>query len=260
MKPPQPDAEHDSTYNYETVALTRNGRHALNRFANEPSARNIDRLLADRELLTAMGFESFAGPATTELQNALIEYGYAVMGAWLDPKTDRLYLEANARGFGIAQFELRRLFTDDHRNDLRVEVVITSVPSFLAEVLAKGRWDHRRGASIKTFFIGWCVMQFRNIFRKFVKAHEHDFVQRAEFPAGVLSIESERPESALTAQETRRELLALIADEKTRALIALRADGYTNEEIADLLELSVGAVESRWHRWQRAHHFSQEVA
>ncbi len=123
--------------------------------------------------------ENFDGPVTHELRNALVEYGYAVIGAWLNPKTDRMYLEANAKGFGIADYAKRWMFTPDHRHDLQVDVVVTSVPTFLSDVLAKGRWDHRKGASIKTFFIGWCVMQFRNVFRKFLRDHESEFVRHA---------------------------------------------------------------------------------
>src|SRR6266702_2243132 len=32
------------------------------------------------------------------------------------------------------------------------------------KVLKPGKWDHRRGASLKTFFVGACLLQFPNVF------------------------------------------------------------------------------------------------
>jgi DNA-directed RNA polymerase specialized sigma24 family protein len=135
------------------------------------------------------------------------------------------------------------------------------VPTFLSDVLAQGRWDHRKGASIKTFFIGWCVMQFRNVFRKFLREHHSEFIQHADLG----DKEHDRsgggnPALILTANETRAELLAQIPDETTRAILVLRADGYGNAEIADLLEVTVGVVESRLYRWKRDHHTSGVLA
>jgi hypothetical protein len=258
---PEPDSAEERPYNATPIALTRAGTEALSKFATIKAARQIDRLEADRELLTTIGLESFDGPVTSELLDALVEYGFAVIGAWLNPKTDRLYVEANAKGYGIAEFARRSMFTDDHRHDLRIDVVVTSVPTFLTDVLAKGRWDHRKGASIKTYFIGWCVMQFRNVFRKFLRDHESEFVRHAELDTDEHDpSQGGNPAAIIAADETQAELLAQVTDETTRAILILRADGYGNAEIADLLQITIGAVESRWHRWKRDHHMSEAVA
>jgi hypothetical protein len=101
---PEPASADERPYNAMPIALTSNGTKALSRFAKIESARIIDRLEADRELLTTIGLESFHGPVTRELQNALVEYGFAVIGAWLNPKIDRMYLEANARAMESLSF------------------------------------------------------------------------------------------------------------------------------------------------------------
>jgi len=35
---------------------------------------------------------------------------------------------------------------------------------FIGEVLKPGKWDYRRGATLKTYFIGACLLQFANVF------------------------------------------------------------------------------------------------
>jgi hypothetical protein len=243
------------------LALTVEGVEALNRFADTPAARALDRLEhefrleADRELLTTIGLESFDGAVTRQLRDALIEYGYAVIGAWLNPHSDRMYIEAIARGFGTRDFERRFGFSDDHRHDLLMDVVLLSVPSFLEKVLATGRWDHRKGASIKTFFMGWCVIQFPNVFRKFLRDHVDDFKGNTELGDFDRPSNGHDPSSILVDFENERRLFTCASRDTTmRQILWYRPQGYTNAEIEDLLggDLTVGAIESRLHRWKRA--------
>ncbi len=102
-------------------------------------------------------------------------------------------------------------------------------------------------------------MQFRNVFRKFVNDHESELVQLTELDTDTHSgPDGQNPAFVVTADETRAELLAQVTDQTTREIVVLRADGYGNSEIADLLQITIGAVESRWHRWKRDHHKLEE--
>jgi DNA-directed RNA polymerase specialized sigma24 family protein len=134
------------------------------------------------------------------------------------------------------------------------DTLLAAVSSF-RESLITGRW--RPGtSSLTTYFIGACIRSFPNSYRRWLRTRENSellFFDYSELlPALVQVIASGDPDPAATviAQEWERTLLATLPT-NVRKIAKLRALGYTDSEIAGILNISVHAVEARLARERR---------
>jgi hypothetical protein len=50
--------------------------------------------------------------------------------------------------------------------ELAQETVAKALRHFHDDVLVPGKWDSRRGATLRTYFIGQCLIRFANIYRR----------------------------------------------------------------------------------------------
>ena len=128
-------------------------------------AERLDRLLGDAEVLAEIRADGFEGPRYEEFATELVRYGVAVIRAW----TYRgMIFDQCARRTGAAlpRLPTEQEITGDDANELALETVATAHQHFRDDVLVPGVWDPRRGASIKTFFIGQCLFRFPNVYRR----------------------------------------------------------------------------------------------
>ena len=61
---------------------------------------------------------------------------------------------------------LGREFTQDEMQELTDETVAKALWHFKHDVLMRHKWDYHRGASLRTYFIGQCLIRFANIYRR----------------------------------------------------------------------------------------------
>jgi hypothetical protein len=54
----------------------------------------------------------------------------------------------------------------DDALELSCETVAEAIRCFRERVLIPGKWDPTRKASLRTFFVGQCILQFPNIYRR----------------------------------------------------------------------------------------------
>ena len=108
-----------------------------------------------------------------------------------------------------------------------------------------GRWDYRRGASLRTFFIGQCLMRFANVYRAWWNREARAAVDVAADHEALVLLErrpvagEERP--VLDRDQVAR-ALRHVKDPRVRRVLLLRAD-LSNAEIAEQLGVTEKTVE-----------------
>jgi DNA-directed RNA polymerase specialized sigma24 family protein len=199
-------------------------------------------LAADQELLDALMWRGYSGPAWQAFSHALAAYGYQVVLAWC--LSGRIFVECGRKGFGLPKKAARRITRDD-ASELACETVAASIVYFRDHVLVPRVWDPTRGASLKTFFIGACVMGFANVYRQWrLENGTLTFVGDVHAPSPTGS------SNAAVACDIERMFASV--PPRDRELLRLAGLGYTQIEIAELLRTTRKAVERRLGRLRTA--------
>lgn len=205
-------------------------------------ADNVDRLAGDVNLVTDLALAGYEGPLWEYFSNELAKYGFAVIASWIGRKL--IFDRCTKKGFGGLP-ALDRPFTEDETIGLANETVAKALAHFRTDVLMKRKWDHRRGATLRTYFIGQCLIRFPNIYRRWLAAEnrtrylttdDNDFLDDLNEPAR--GVDAQAVAGVVADQ-------ALTSVKNTRVLQAmhLRAQDWTHAEIAELLGVTEKAVE-----------------
>lgn len=206
------------------------------------------RIEADRVLVARIVADRFAGPAYTSLIDRLARYGLRVCEGWLS--SGLIFRESARRGRPVGHSP--RDWCADDRTELALETVGVALREFHDSALVRGEWRPEAGASLKTYFIGRCILVFPNVFRRW--AREHRGWERIELGGDevqALSYGGRLVEDLVTDRiELRHRLAAL--DRRTAAAIALTADGYSQAEIGEVLQVTARAVEALLYRHRTA--------
>jgi DNA-directed RNA polymerase specialized sigma24 family protein len=193
------------------------------------------RLRADAELLLSLQLEGFQGRNWDRFRDRLARYGYAVIRSWC--LNGKIFFYARTAGFG--GLTSRRLDADAAK-ELASETTAKALAFFEESVLRRPNvWQARRGASLKTFFIGACIRAFGNVYGRWRR-------ENLPLPTTGGELIENSPGKYIdpgTALEVGRALRKLRAGDQQ--LILLVGDGYTQREIAHQLALSAKAVERR---------------
>ncbi len=206
----------------------------LGRFCALPEAERVQRLEADGHLVTALALYGFAGLPWRRFSNALASYGIQVMRSWIVSK--EIFAQCKRKGYGLPVWTVSR----EEAFELANETTGAGVAAFRSDVLIPGVWQPSRGASLKTFFIGQCVLQFPNVYRRWQS-------ERKRFP----EYEPQQlPTSALAVLEVNR-IEALPRDSEL-GMRLLKAKGFTAHEIAAATGVSKRVVESKMQRGREA--------
>jgi len=209
-------------------------------------ADQIDRLAADERLCNVLAAADFAGPGWVRFSDALARYGLQVLRAWI--ATGTIFARCREKGYPTQR---RARILEPDVVDLANMTVAEAIAAFRDSVLPKGQWDPRRGASLRTYFIGQCLMRFPRVYARWLR--ENPPIQLVP---DVSDEAAAGPDSDPAHVAEVRTLLeeAIGADPGRKMLIrvlALSTAGYTQNEIATRLQMSVGAVESLLYRHRR---------
>ncbi|WP_407838048.1 hypothetical protein ACE1OC_19355 [Streptomyces sp. DSM 116496] len=209
--------------------------------------------MADRQIVEVLAAEGFEGPQYVRFVEELVRYGISVLRGWMH--SGFIFQLVADRGFSLSPQErdLDELARDsDVREELANMTVATALPRFRQRALVEGSWTFEGGASIATYFMGACVYDFPNEFRRHRAARERH--RRAlerqqdlyEPIAGGLSIADQ-----VLGNLGVLDALNSINNPTARAAVALTIDGYTQDEIRQMLDASsVRAIEGLLHRWR----------
>ncbi|WP_155372497.1 helix-turn-helix domain-containing protein [Catellatospora vulcania] len=211
-----------------------------------------DRLLADQLLLRRLFAAGLQGPEYDAFIVELTRYGLAVMTAWaLDGSA---FVRAFKVGRPVA-VEHRPLAGRTHRDDALAIADLTvtlGLQLFDKVVLRERTWCPDRGASIKTYFIGGCLLKLSNACRMW-----RADTPMCEIPTGeALHVPGPRQQSDPQNIAVLREMIMqVLGSEPPRIakMLALAAEGYTHREIAEALGggISERGVEGELYRARR---------
>lgn len=212
----------------------------------EREAGRIDQLTAEAELIDRIMFAGYAGPDWERLREALAAYGFVVCRAWIG--SGQIFAEcAKKRIAGLHRDP--RLPGD--ADDVAQETVVAALLFFRTHVLIPRVWNPERGASLKTFFVGACVLHFRNAYRGWRRQRNRFGVfQDVE----VAHVRDDRPSARPDRAAAVALLLHDVKDPLVRQIGAYLAQGYTQGEVAELMNLELDAVRSRLERYRGQHH------
>jgi DNA-directed RNA polymerase specialized sigma24 family protein len=228
------------------------------------AAESVERRRHDQQLLAALAAEGFEGARWRRFAEELARYGHAVLMAW--QRTGAIFAQCKKKGRPLGPIPTS--WSDQDRIDLATDVVVRAIKLFHSKGLVGGGWTVDGGASLRTFFIGACVLVYPTIYRAWEKQHENEMHQhRLEVSGDVEDLGKPVRQlvdpADLTVQhdEIRRGLHGML-DDRTRVAVLAAGSGYSNEEIATLLtellppgsataEVSVGTVKQILHRHRR---------
>jgi hypothetical protein len=221
-----------------------------------------DRALRRREdqaWLDAVRAQGFSGVLFDLYCDQLIRYAVAVMMSWT--RTGKIVKKCREKGRPVRYSVDGPRLSDDERLSVVGLTVATALEFFLNEVLRPGKWNQDGGASLRTYFVGACLLQFPNIYNTAMKKQEQEESHRGGQTVEDAEETSARPGNvygrdpvgdAAAAEDEARRILASITDPQTRALVDLVVlRGMKQKDAATRLGMLPGTASARLKRYLR---------
>ena len=224
----------------------------LNRFRNEgrhkrkstaawaqstkPSEES-ERLAGDRELYEVLREQGFQGRDYDDFEIELMGYGFACIKKWILTRELLSKCQEKLR-FVPTEEEVRLdLLTPDETEEIAQDIVVEAVLGFRKDALVGGKWSPTGGASLKTFFVGRCLIEAckameqraRELERTTRYIQEVEDAELLELPSRKMSLETQFE----LDDELRR--VAGLLSAKELEVTRLHTVGLSAKEIADRL-------------------------
>lgn len=202
----------------------------------------VDRLTGDVEVLTDLALVGFKGELWERFADALARYGYAVIWNWT--VRGLIFGHCKKKGFGGLP-SLERPITEDEAEELAWATVAEALRHFRTDVLMKRKWDPRKGASLRTYFIGQCLMRFSNVYRAWYGSELQQLRKELALIDDLALGDGDvgAPDKQVIAGILSSEAMATIADPRVRKTMHMLALGFKQAEVAKEMGISVKAVE-----------------
>jgi DNA-directed RNA polymerase specialized sigma24 family protein len=216
--------------------------------------RRRERLAEDADLLDSLRDVNFAGPGYEQFELVLARYGLGITKAWI--RQGGIFGKCYEKGIsGLPEPPPGALTQLGVAEQLADETVARALRGFRDTVLVTGRWDPARGASLKTYFIGQCLVRFPNVYRFWLRTevyparHEQLVDELAVFdrPAGG-GPATDPADLAIIQQEI--DTVLADAPKRTKTMLVLLAAGYTQADIANMLNMTENAVQKAVSYWR----------
>lgn len=225
--------------------LLRSDPRASDPFRHSRAAECAASLEADKELLHLLMLSGYSGREWERFRAVLAEYGMSVMNAWI--RTGQIFAQCETRRLGVGRIVAR---SPDDVRDMATDAVALAIVAFRDKVLIPRVWDPGKGASLLTFFVGQCVFQFSNVYRKWRAEKRRHLSVAPEVIAQELAYVRRATASVETLTELARQLQRLAPD-SAGAIDATLEMGYSVAEVADSLGMKRRTVEAKVYRHRR---------
>jgi DNA-directed RNA polymerase specialized sigma24 family protein len=216
---------------------------------------NAARRLADRDLVDQLAATGFTGPVFEVTVNEFAAYGVATLMAWM--RTGEITRKCLSRGRPLPGAErVTATWSRDDRLEIAVETTARALRYFVDEVLKPARWNYRRGATLRTYFVGACLLQFPNVYEVWVNEQKRwgavDLVEpgteeTAGQGRGDVAWADPTAGDVIHRQHVR-EMLEGIRDPQSRKAAQMVMLGYEHAEAGAELGLTAAAVGARLYR------------
>lgn len=202
----------------------------LQRLVQMSPDEHAERLRYDVDALLNLQLSGWSDEVWSPVADALAEYGYAVMAGWI--VTGKVYAQVKAIGKPVTPCP-HNWMDDEAIQTLADETVALAIRKF-KKVLFDGAWKAERGASLATYFVGQCKIQFPNVYRKWHRDEEKHRTSCVVVDSERLS----RLDPALegigygNAQGVLEQMPPLVAEVFRLKFL----EGYAYSEIADMVD------------------------
>lgn len=233
----------------------------------DKAEERVDRLAGDRELEAALRADGFRGRDYDLFAIEIAKYGWAVIRGWI--YKGQIAGEVKRKGFGALEPEPRAGAMIEDAEGLADETVVLALTAFRDKVLVPGKWDPMRGASLRTFFVGQCLLQFSNVYKRWRREELRSYAapvdpdlarEVEEFESNLANLAPDASEAARVKDELRC-AFGSITDHRARSAFYLSvAHGLTHEQIGHKLGMTGKAVESAIARARQQARENRETA
>lgn len=214
---------------------------------------NLERRQREAEFLQLLADRGFRGTMWDTFADELAAYGMPVLMAWT--RTHQIAKLCAEKGRPIPA--LPSDWTSEDRADLAAITVAKAIIVFRDGVLAAGRWDPERGATLKTFFMGAVIQQFPNFYNGWCRERRRLLAAPGPLPLeempSALQTAADRPgvDPARTATD-RRYLLQVLTDmpEDLRIASVLLLEGVSVKDAAAAVGKSGDALSEQLRRYR----------
>lgn len=211
----------------------------------------------DAALVRTLALRGFEGPAWDRLSEQLAAYGLSVVRVWIE-NGEIFRICRKKLGFGPPAID-RHLVSEDDATELALETVARALRAF-RKVLQQDGWSPEGGASLRTFFIGQCLMQFGNVYRRWTKEHDEQLpapwrlVTALDDEHPVLDLSEHRDLEEIVMDRLYAELLLGLMSKRERLVLTLLSDGWSYRAIGEVLGVTTKAVENVVYRVRQRMH------
>lgn len=225
--------------------------------AAEARARDesLQRRLGDQDLLRRLRRSGFTGDDYEKLADDLTAYSLPVLRGWM--YSGHVFAITAARNYVLkpTEHELECLKRDpDLRGSLAGMTIARALPYFRTHALLNGGWSVDGGASLTTYFTGACAAIFPNEFRQQRRDRTRWSAISTTDDDALLDTSvssSQDPAVIATGSMWVQEVLNGLKP-RHRKVVQLRLYGYTEAEIAEMLDTTERAVEAVMYRFRTA--------
>jgi hypothetical protein len=208
-----------------------------------PTHERLERLTGDAELFEGLRKDGFRGDEWDFFANELARYGLAVIGGWV--RRGLMKVRCAEKRIQVPSLPLSAQQDDSVVSALTGETVASALDRFRDDVLIPGVWDPAKGASLRTFFIGQCLMRYGNIVQRW-NNHELPQVGYADPDDEFALIQNDHRirgvEDDAIQSVMAQVLLQGASSQRAARVLAMDAYGYTNAEIAEDLSTTHDSI------------------
>lgn len=228
--------------------LDRERRHAHGKTSTEDSVEDP----LDTQVVALLKAVAPTPSEWAAIDDALARYGYTILRSWIAHGT------VFARVRKLTGIRLPALPGPLAEPDAPCELASMTVAVALTcfrRTLRKKAWDPQRGAGVRTFFVGQCLLSFPNEYRRWLREHpiEEQPTDLWTEPARMWEDNrSSDPANIVTTRSEVRDALCDV-DQRTQTALWAFATGYSHREIAALLGTTPKSVEMLLYRCRRRH-------
>lgn len=219
----------------------------LRAFDRSTEAEYLDRLAGDADLILRLQLTRFdrSSDDWRAVASALIGYGYDVFRSWFGTgKIHAMLKQKNVHGRqALAGYGLQ----PGEEHDLAADLMLDVVDRF-REKLASGAWRPDGGASLKTFFVTFCLFNIPRVFKASTRDQSRSVVTAPEsVPSATVAGGEARVEMRLIVEQELRKM-----PERTRRMFELQNNGLELKAIAAKLGTTEPTVRSVMSRARRS--------